>query len=539
MMFALGIRYLNGWAMAAADGAKKERAEWPPHPDRVFMALAAAHFEGDRLPTHREALQWIEQQPAPAIAASDHVQRETVTHYVPVNDSSSPAIKPDKLAVASAAQIRGGIALLPEHRSRQPRQFPVAVPLEDTVQLIWRDIAIPEQHAAALRQLCAQVTCVGHSASLVQMWVSDQPSAPTWQPTDHSQPGPRMRVPSPGRLQSLEAAYNEAHRLSWLQMERAIAQAKGKRRIELKAERKQQFDDTQPSARRPPPGLWRGYERISCEAPEQQAISGVFSERLLVFRQVGGRRLGLESTLILTQAARDFVLGACSVQPPPEWISGHAANRSPTPEPHLAVLPLAHVGHEHAHGHLLGFALAVPRSIEPAEIGRCLLPLFDLDLDGVSKPFTLYAGKHLEARFQFDLADHAPRALEAETWIASAAGAATWATVTPIVLDRHGKSGDRWQDAEQTIKLACERIGLPSPLRVEVGSTSQFIGAPSVGGRRAGYPPLLRKDGSRRQHLHAVVTFAQPVRGPVLLGAGRFRGYGLCRPLYGQLGART
>ena len=30
-MFALGIRYLNGWSMAAADGAKKQRVEWPPH----------------------------------------------------------------------------------------------------------------------------------------------------------------------------------------------------------------------------------------------------------------------------------------------------------------------------------------------------------------------------------------------------------------------------------------------------------------------------------------------------------------------------
>jgi len=44
-MFGFGIRYLMGWAMAAADGAKKERAEWPPHPDRIFMALAAAWFE--------------------------------------------------------------------------------------------------------------------------------------------------------------------------------------------------------------------------------------------------------------------------------------------------------------------------------------------------------------------------------------------------------------------------------------------------------------------------------------------------------------
>lgn len=32
-------------------------------------------------------------------------------------------------------------------------------------------------------------------------------------------------------------------------------------------------------------------------------------------------------------------------------------------------------------------------------------------------------------------------------------------------------------------------------------------------------------------HAHAVLLFEREVRGPVLIGAGRFRGYGLCRPL--------
>jgi CRISPR-associated protein Csb2 len=44
-MFAFGLRYLMGWAMAASDGQEKQRVEWPPHPDRIFMALAAAWFE--------------------------------------------------------------------------------------------------------------------------------------------------------------------------------------------------------------------------------------------------------------------------------------------------------------------------------------------------------------------------------------------------------------------------------------------------------------------------------------------------------------
>jgi CRISPR-associated protein Csb2 len=30
---------------------------------------------------------------------------------------------------------------------------------------------------------------------------------------------------------------------------------------------------------------------------------------------------------------------------------------------------------------------------------------------------------------------------------------------------------------------------------------------------------------------HAVIRFSEPVEGPVILGAGRFVGLGLCRPI--------
>ena len=36
--------YLTGYAVAT-DPSTRDRAEWPPHPARVFMALAAAWFE--------------------------------------------------------------------------------------------------------------------------------------------------------------------------------------------------------------------------------------------------------------------------------------------------------------------------------------------------------------------------------------------------------------------------------------------------------------------------------------------------------------
>ena len=208
-MFALGIRYLNGWSMAAADGARKERAEWPPHPDRVFMALAAAWFEtGEDTEEHAregDALRWLQALPPPAIAASDAGYRTRVTSYVPVNDDgggrkSNPKTELDKLR-------NKGLAQVPEHRLRQPRGFPVAIPHDPVVHLIWREAELGG-HRAALERLALKVTHVGHSASLVQAWVErDCDMAATWEPIEgialH-----RLRVPSAGSLDRLARTCN-------------------------------------------------------------------------------------------------------------------------------------------------------------------------------------------------------------------------------------------------------------------------------------------------------------------------------------------
>ena len=74
---------------------------------------------------------------------------------------------------------------------------------------------------------------------------------------------------------------------------------------------------------------------------------------------------------------------------------------------------------------------------------------------------------------------------------------------------------------------ACERIGLPRPVDVVLSQVSLHLGVP----HSRAFPGVRRKsDRGRLQHQHAVITFAGPVGGPVILGAGRYRGYGMCRP---------
>jgi CRISPR-associated protein Csb2 len=478
-MVAIGIRYLMGWSMAT-HSADRERPEWPPHPDRVFMSLAAAYYETDGDSRELEALLWVEQLGAPNMWATEANERNIMPTYVPVNDSTTPRLRPGR--DPSPQQVNAGLQLLPENRSRQPRQFPVVIPHDPTVYLVWPDTPSPEVRDG-LESLCNKVIRVGHSASLVQAWVEDSPPEPNLVPTD-AVAQRSMRVSGTGRLDHLQAQYG--------------------------------------NGRRPDRSRWAGYARTQPESRPETSHS-VFQDRLLTLRRVDGRRMGLESTLQLTGKLRNAVVKHCP-EPVPEWVSGHTYDGRPSQEPHLALLPLPFAGSEHADGHLMGLALAIPNGVSPAEARRCLSPLLGANEDGSLRQVRLYDGANFEWLLEMEDRDSPPVALRSETWTRPDR---RWATVTPIVFDRHPKGRDREIQAEQMVAEACQRIGLPRPVDVVLSQVSLHLGVP----HSRAFPAMPRKSGEgRRQHLHAVLTFAEPVSGPIILGAGRYRGYGTCRP---------
>ena len=772
-MFALGLHYLNGWSMAAADGARKAQAEWPPHPDRVFMALAAAWFETGEDPAEGEALRWLEALPPPAIAASDTDRRAAVVSYVPVNDAQVGRKLPasgtlDKLKSA-------GLATLPEYRSRQPRGFPVAIPHDTTVHLIWPDAELGV-HRAALERLATKVTHVGHSASFVQAWLEAKPPERTWIPATGVGLR-RLRVTSPGRLKTLETRMNRAAwiaycdlcgeleqaeadlkamkhppRVPWeafadavllagesevkqhpqypgaktsddvaaaanlvnslvaetgiatvqaliaevsengepmlvsahawerqglnaiptalaellserlgIPCEAAIVQAnvvshtgasgygrlarqarfegkvdKGREYVmvddfvgqggtlanlrgwiekqggkvvgavvltgkpysaklnpsqeqlhelrqrhgkdfekwwrehfghpfncltqsearylarspdvdtirnrlaaekqaggrsglarspreqrqyikELKARLRDRFPNGQPVSLRPVPGRWQGYDRPRATSlPE--VPSSVFDPRLIVLG-IKGKRVSLSATLKLTAALRGLLMSACPEQPPPEWFSGHRPDGVPTAKPHLALTPLPFVGSQHADGRVMGLALVLPRKLDSQEAGLCLEPFL------YEREHPLFSGQWFECVVEVETRERPPKNLDPNTWTRKSR---VWASVTPVVLNRHFDGKDKWDRAAESVKDACEHLGLPRPREVLLHPVSLVEGVPHA----REYPQLTRKnDGGQRSHSHAVITFDEPVRGPVLIGAGRFRGYGLCRPM--------
>ena len=206
-------------------------------------------------------------------------------------------------------------------------------------------------------------------------------------------------------------------------------------------------------------------------------------------------------------------------------------------------------------GHLLGLGLAIPRSVDRRERGRCLGPLL-VERNGQSKPVELKLGSlgvwilakrdWLESR----------GALKPESWTSNPLGANTWASVTPVVLDRFPKQDRRqdrlaWtQEVIEIISTACVRIGLPKPAQVDIDTTAWHRGVPrSTGKRRTlrgaagtsaesdaalgdGFPQFPAKGtNAPRPQVHVWLRFDQPVLGPLLIGAGRYLGYGLFKPL--------
>jgi CRISPR-associated protein Csb2 len=503
-MIALGIRYLTKYAVAT--DLARGQAEWPPHPGRVFMALTAAHFESGADLSERTALEWLETAPVPEIRASDAYDRSEVRTYVPVNDD------------------HGGII----RRLRQDRAFQRTRPDEDCAYLIWRTKP-PVETRALLGQLCRKVTRIGHSMSAVQMWVVPEGSEPqpTWIPSTERQ-DVRLRVASAGTLRALEVAFNGDAIQEYDAFAELPPLAKGKDKTRLRNEVQAKFPAGRPTSRRPQIATWQGYTRLKGSQSEPIA-DGPFDEPFIVLTKSEGPVLGLESTLQLTGALRNAALNAARSDIP-EWLSGHDATGAPSRREHVAFFPLPYVGSEYADGHVLGLGIAVPRKLSVRsgasladELRRTFGPLFFDTASGEEREISVWWKSVWKWSLERERRERPPTALQRATWTMPSR---TWASVTPVVLHHHPKK--REGEIERIVREAFVSALLPAPETVTIRSISAVQGA-----GHAMSVPLFADTGPNRCRFqtHVVARFAQPVRGPMLVGRGRFRGYGLFRPL--------
>lgn len=249
------------------------------------------------------------------------------------------------------------------------------------------------------------------------------------------------------------------------------------------------------------------FARYADSSGEPEPVMTSFGE-MLVVRCAEGRAVPLTATINLTGILRDAVLKKAGENAPPVF-HGHGD------APHVAYVPLPFVGRQYADGHILGLAAVLPRGLARAE-RRAVITAF-------GEVVELTLGSLGEWILEAEPQPTRVTTLEPETW---SRPSKVWATVTPIVFDRFPRERDG-RRAEEIVADSCARIGLPAPTKMELSGFSKFLGAPRAREfrtrRRDTDPPRLTR--------HAVLHFARPVRGPVIVGAGRFFGLGLCRPI--------
>lgn len=483
-MLILEVEYLTGKSVAAQID-DPERPEWPPHPARLFSALVASFYEAtaavpaDATAAMREALNWIAALPAPEVWASDASVRSSGTVYVPTQHIDA----------------RSGA------HNKQPRSFATCVPIVPVVRFVWPNAAPTDRQRAMIEQLADGTTRLGHSSSLVV-----------------------VRAPSelPHERQDIDV---------WQPVERGVEQYLRCTTADQLAQLDEWFEARHFTPGRLAPCVEQGYARRDrVYAAREPARPSVFDDDWIVLERIGGAPLLLRDTVALTEAVRKSVRDNATR----EMLTGHGPDRRMSRRPHLAYVPLAFVAHEHATGSVLGVAIVRPREREQLD---------DDELAAAIEPMSARSGMELELsggrRVVLRRADAPTRStLLAETWCAEST---TWASVTPVALDRfpgvlfpRGKNATHvaTKSAEELraiVARACEHIGLPAPSAVRALPGPWFSGCAATaeyapfraGAAPAGQPKLLA---------HLALEFEKPVRGPILLGAGRFFGLGLFRP---------
>jgi CRISPR-associated protein Csb2 len=500
-VFAIEVEYLTGRAVATTRH-RREEAEWPPHPGRLFSALVDAAFQADStdgltLPDDiRAALEWLERLDPPSVAVSGAQRRDVIPVFVPVNDAVAPEVKAGK--VPSAGQIADAVAVLPDGRGKQARFFPTVIPDSPLVHFVWDSAPDAEKHRPALDRLATNVTYLGHSSSLVRVEVIDAHAPITHRPDPNGRH--TLRVPARGRLAEL------------VSHDRRNA--------------------------RPSPGLYAAYAKVSEEKkPVGPAESGsVFGD--VIVCEIDGPFLPLSGATRFLNAVRDAVIRATDTesQAVKTLVSGHTADGGVSREDHVAYIPLANVGfNRYSDGKVMGFGLVLPRGLARFSAERRAILKAVAGLDGIG-----FGGHEWRVTIP---TENIPKSLE--TWAYTAASK-LWATVTPILCDRFPKEKDG-ERLEDILAQSVERVVGVRPVHVHLTRTEKHpfrirtemsderslkVGAFSV---FHGVPPShefsnrRKPDDPPRHRIHAVVEFDREVRGPLIVGAGRYQGLGLFR----------
>ena len=348
-------------------------------------------------------------------------------------------------------------------------------PRDARVVYSWDVESPPEEILEGLQRRAARIGYLGASDSPVRVRVTTRVS-PAATSSDIFMPDRRgdlvIDVPGPGHLQVLDRMYDE-----WCAHGASVSRL--------------QF-----------PALQRGVPYRSPGSAEP-VDRGEVVAWLRLGAAVSGRRLSLVTALfkeaVLSQHQRLF-------GEPPAILHGHGFSGNGYEIARYLALP--DVGYRWSRGRIHGLALWLPPASGSAARQRArdaALAIGRLTGRGVD---VAVAPRDDEAR---------PLASRPDRWLHRARG---WVTAFPAIHERRCPL-----DLAEVARW-CRHAGLSEPSSFRSARTPLVAGAIDLS------PVEVNRPGRPRlSYSHIELRFAQAVSGPVVIGSGRQRGFGLCVPV--------
>ncbi|MEZ5786877.1 MAG: type I-U CRISPR-associated protein Csb2 [Xanthobacteraceae bacterium] len=480
-------------------GDEGRTREWPPNPHRLFQALVAAGHLGFRRTEFSDAkmaaLRWLERRQPPEIVAAPEQEAAVYRLYVPNNDM-------DKVARAWAQN---------KEPEKQPKELrtdkdlrPHRLDGDAAARYLWPIADDEWEHARRHAELlCAEARhlhalglgidlVAGNGRILDDMGKRLLPGEPWIADAD----GVGWRAPAEGSFDELVARH--------VAQQQRVQAGRGRGAARWVA----------PPA---PPTVFREVEyRRRAQGRERPVHAFALVDPDGGNRSFDPRRV-IEVAAWLRHAAHERARGLKLDQDFVErFVCGHGDDAG-TKNDRFSYLPLPTIPFKGRDGRIRRALLVEPDGGGGAKaraVARRLsgASLFADEKDELGQPrwkSDLRSLSEDERRHDGVLRRYLPPD-----------GATRWGSVTPLVLP--GRDDHRTRKAHALVLKALAQAGFTTPVaEIHLQREPVFPGAEMAGAYRV---PAYLKEFPRT---HAIITFAEKLRGPLGLGAGRHVGLGV------------
>lgn len=476
---AISVEFLHGTYRADSSGkantGRMTRGEWPPAPARLFAALVASDGTGGNCRVTRGSeqreLRWLEAQRPPVIRAdAPDVCLHIVLQprYVVESQSSSTPNVHHEFVGRKGALVRPGVR---------------AAPRRPFVTYMW-DAAPSADLLDALRVRCARVGYLGTADSPVRVRVGtdvlEDSVADAYIPSEDGNVA--IRVPVTGHLDVLDRMYEE-----WGKRGPSVSRA--------------QYPALNSAVWYRAPG--HTVRNSTGRVVAWLRIGSTGSGHRWRSAAISGRRVSSVTASFKAAVLRQYdeLFGE-----PPPVLHGHGFREKGYELARFLALP--DVGFECSRVRIHGLGLWMPASSTRLEMARAR--------DAVLAIRRL-TGPSIDVRVTNHDGERRPWAANPKRWETKCV---RWATAFPAVHERHGRLDlaevSRW----------CRHAGLPDPIAFRSARKPLVHGAVDLS------PVEVNRSGrAMMPYSHVELLFAEPVPGPVAIGSGRQRGFGLCVPV--------